>query len=281
MKKNILILGSCGQIGRELTNYFSKNYNIIEYDIVKNKSQDLRKNKKKIEKFIKISDFVYFLAFDVGGSRYLKKYQKKYNFIENNILIMTNVFNLLKKHKKKFIFASSQMSNMSYSNYGILKRVGEIYTESIKTGIIVKFWNVFGIEKDLNKSHVITDFILQGIKNKKIKMLTDGSEEREFLYSVDCCEAFEIIMKRFNFFVNKKNEIHVTTFKSTKIIYVAQLIKKILLKNKISIKITKSKNKDAIQKNKKNKADKFFLNFWQPKINLEQGIRRMVNYYIK
>ena len=38
---------------------------------------------------------------------------------------MVNTFDLLAKYKKPFLFASSQMSNMGYSNYGILKLLGE------------------------------------------------------------------------------------------------------------------------------------------------------------
>jgi nucleoside-diphosphate-sugar epimerase len=76
---------------------------------------------------------------------------------------MLNVFNLLKKYNKKFIFASSTMSNMINSNYGVLKKIGESYSKSLG-GIIVKFWNVYGIEKDMKKSHVITDFILNAKK---------------------------------------------------------------------------------------------------------------------
>ena len=78
------------------------------------------------------------------------------------------------------------MSNMGYSNYGVLKKIGENYTKVLK-GITVKFWNVYGVEKDLSKSHVITDFILKGLKYKTVKMLTNGKEEREFLYAEDCC----------------------------------------------------------------------------------------------
>ena len=92
---------------------------------------------------------------------------------------MGNVFKLLKKHKKKFIFASSQMSNMDFSPYGTLKRLGEDVTKSLN-GVYVKFWNVYGIEKDIEKSHVITDFILMALKKKKIKMLTNGNESRSF-----------------------------------------------------------------------------------------------------
>ena len=88
--KKILILGSEGQIGRALKNYLTEKYTVLECDIVNSPLEDLRKKNQKIDKLIKASDFVFFLAFDVGGSRYLNKNQKKFNFIENNILIMYN-----------------------------------------------------------------------------------------------------------------------------------------------------------------------------------------------
>ena len=75
--------------------------------------------------------FVFFLAFDVGGSRYLKKYQHTFDFINNNTHLMAQAFDALNKYNKPFVFASSQMSNMSYSPYGVLKRVGELYTKSL------------------------------------------------------------------------------------------------------------------------------------------------------
>ena len=174
--KKILILGSEGQIGRALKNHLSENYKVLEYDIANTPLEDLRKKNHKIDKLVKASDFIFFLAFDVGGSRYLNKNQKKFNFIENNVLIMCNVFNLIQKNKKKFVFASSTMSNMIHSNYGVLKRIGESYSESLG-GITVKFWNVYGIEKEREKSHVITDFIIKAKKYKKISMLTDGKEK--------------------------------------------------------------------------------------------------------
>ena len=206
MKKKVLILGSKGQIGSHLVDFFKnkKNFQTIEFDLVQGNKFDLRNfNNKILENYIKKSDFVFFLAFDVGGSRYLKKYQSTYNFLINNLLILSNVFRLLKKHKKKFIFASSQMSNMDFSPYGTLKRLGEEVTKSLN-GIYVKFWNVYGIEKDKEKSHVVTDFILKALNNKHINMLTSGRESREFLYADDCSKALYIIMKKFVFFSKKK-----------------------------------------------------------------------------
>ena len=76
---------------------------------------------------------------------------------------MKNTFELLYKEKKRFIFATSQMSNMIYSSYGVLKRIGEDITKSLG-GISVRFWNVYGIENDMEKSHVVTDFIIKAKK---------------------------------------------------------------------------------------------------------------------
>ena len=283
MKKKILILGSEGQIGGHLVNFFrrKKNYKVIEFDILKGKKFDLRNfNNTKLENNIKKSDFIFFLAFDVGGSRYLKKYQKTFDFLSNNLSIMTNVFLLLKKHKKKFIFASSQMSNMDFSPYGTLKRLGEDVTNSLNC-LYVKFWNVYGIENNIEKSHVITDFILMALKKKKINMLTNGNESREFLYADDCSEGLFTIMKNFNFFLKKNKELHLTTSRRIKIIEIAKIIQKILIKKDINIKIIPAKKKDDLQNNVNNPSNNFLLKYWKPKLQIEQGIEKILNYYQK
>ncbi len=281
MKKKILILGSEGQIGGHLVNFFrrKKNYKVIEFDILKGKKFDLRNfNNTKLENNIKKSDFIFFLAFDVGGSRYLKKYQKTFDFLSNNLSIMANVFLLLKKHKKKFIFASSQMSNMDFSPYGTLKRLGEDITNSLNC-LYVKFWNVYGIEKNIEKSHVITDFILMALKKKKINMLTNGNESREFLYADDCSEGLFTIMKNFNFFLKKKKELHLTTSRRIKIIKIAKIIQKILNKKDINIKIIPARKKDDLQNNVNNPSNNFLIKYWKPKLEIEQGIEKILNYY--
>ena len=173
---------------------------------------------------------------------------------------MTHTFNLLSKFKKKFLFASSQMSNMTYSNYGLLKLVGERVTQSLNSNY-VKFWNVYGIEKDLKKAHVITDFVKMAVKKKKISMLTDGKESREFLHVRDCCEGLEIIMKRHNQFKKIKQELHLTTGTKIKIATIAKIVKNIAKKNKSNVKITKGKSKDQIQLNKKKKFNKFLSKY--------------------
>ena len=219
------------------------------------------------------SDFVFFLAFDVGGSHYLKKYQHTFKFIDNNTRMMANVFGHLKDYKKPFVFASSQMSNMSYSPYGVMKRVGELYTKSLN-GLIVKFWNVYGIEKDYKKSHVITDFIRKGFETGVIDMITDGQEEREFLYAQDCCEALEIVMNNYDDF-KSDDELHITSFLSVKIIDIAKIIQQKfeMIGKKVDVK--PSIDIDTVQQNSKNIASKYLTNWWKPRTSLDDGISKV------
>jgi nucleoside-diphosphate-sugar epimerase len=272
----ITILGSSGQIGAYLTEYFrNKGHQVHEFDVVNGKDQDMTLiPNPELERVIEDSDFVFFLAFDVGGSRYLKKYQHTFQFIDNNIRLMANAFGLLKKYNKRFIFASSQMSNMSYSPYGVLKNVGELYTKSLK-GLIVKFWNVYGIERDHEKSHAITDFIRKGFETGVIDMLTDGQEEREFLYAEDCCDALESIMENYDDFTPEDN-LHITSFHSTKIIDVASMILgQFNLIGKYDVKLQPSSEKDIVQMDKRNKPDTYLLKWWTPKTTIEQGIAKV------
>lgn len=273
--KNICILGSEGQVGKALEEFLiEKGYNVTGIDIVKNLFHDLRTpNSFVIEHSIEASDFVFFLAFDVGGSRYLKKYQHEFEFIENNTALMKETFSLLRKHNKPFIFASSQMSNMTYSPYGITKALGECYTKSLN-GIIIKFWNVYGIEKDLEKSHVITDFILKAKNSKIIDMLTDGNEERQMLYSRDCCECLETLMLKYDN-LDRSKELHITNFEWFKIIDIAKIIAEFYP----GTQIKPAKEKDLVQLNKRNEPDPYILTLWKPKTSLKNGIGEIVKHY--
>jgi nucleoside-diphosphate-sugar epimerase len=274
--KNITILGSSGQIGAYLTEYLRKqDYNVYEFDVINSPTEDLTIIPNPLlEERIKNSDFVFFLAFDVGGSRYLKKYQHTFEFIDNNARLMVGTFAMLSKYKVPFVFASSQMSNMSYSPYGVLKNVGELYTKSLN-GLIVKFWNVYGIEKDHEKAHVITDFIRKGFETGVIDMLTDGQEEREFLYAEDCCEALESVMNNYKEF-RSDDDLHITSFHSTKIIDIASIIKgQFNLIGKYDVAIVPSEQKDSVQMDKRNQPNTFITKWWLPKTTIDKGIEKI------
>ena len=271
----VLILGSSGQIGAYLTEYLKeKGHEVIEFDKNVRASDDLTIIPcPDLEYQIKESDFVFFLAFDVGGSHYLKKYQHTFGFINNNARILANVFDLLGKYKKPHVFASSQMSNMSYSPYGVMKRVGELYTKSLN-GLIVKFWNVYGIEKDMEKAHVITDFIKKGFETGTIDMMTDGTEEREFLYAEDCCEALETVMLQYSEFTSD-NELHITTGVYTSILEISRQIQTLFKGIGKEVTVTPAASKDEVQKDARNVPDPYIRKWWEPKTSIVDGIKKV------
>lgn len=274
----VIILGSSGQIGSYLTEYLrNKGHIVTEFDIMNGDDEDLTKiPNAKLMHDIRLSDFVFFLAFDVGGSRYLKKYQHTYDFINNNARLMVNVFQYLAEYRKPFIFASSQMSNMTHSPYGVLKRVGELYTQTLG-GLTVKFWNVYGVEKDIEKSHVITDLIRKGFEEGEFEMLTDGTEERQFLYAEDCCEGLETVMNCYDNF-KPTDPLHITSFRNDSVKSIAEIIQgQFNLIGKYDVKIKPGIAKDSVQMDKRNEADTYITGWWMPKTSLDQGISKVFN----
>jgi len=268
-----LILGSSGQIGTALVKYLKNTNNeVLEFDIVNSKLQDLRlHNNVLLEDMIRQSDFVYFLAFDVGGSRYLNKYQETFVFLHNNITLMKNTFELLKKYNKPFIFASSQMSNMKHSIYGVAKSIGEEYTK-LTDGLVVKFWNIYGIEENSEKSHVITDFIIKAKQTGIIDMLSNGSELRQFLHVNDCSECLYILSQKYQN-LDKTKKYHITSFQWNSILEIAEIV----ASNFENIKIQIGKGTDLTQRDSKNEADKYILKFWAPTIDINEGIKRVID----
>ena len=267
-----LVLGSSGQVGSALTTYLKNSgHTVSEFDIVNDTTQDLRIHENHLlDTLVADADFVFFLAFDVGGSRYLAQYQDTFEFIDNNTALMLNTFRALKKHGTPFLFASSQMSNMSYSSYGRAKALGESYTR-ILGGLTVKFWNVYGIEHDLAKSHVITDFILKAKNDGVITMLTDGTEERQFLHADDCCRALVALAEQYTD-ISRDQELHITSFEWTTILEVASII----AAEFPGTEVRPAEAKDTVQKNKRNEADPFILEYWKPTLDIKTGIKDII-----
>jgi nucleoside-diphosphate-sugar epimerase len=167
------------------------------------------------------------------------------------------------------------MSNMGYSPYGTCKKLGELYTTALK-GLTVKFWNVYGVETDMDKAHVITDFIRKGFEEGNFEMMTDGTEERQFLYAEDCCEALETIMENFTDF-KPEDPLHITSFRSESIKSVADIIQGQFGLIGKEVRIRPGLAKDSVQLNKKNEANTYISGWWLPKTNLQDGIAKVFN----
>jgi nucleoside-diphosphate-sugar epimerase len=261
----VLILGSEGVIGKSLAERLqASGHSVTKWDKELSLDHDLADPgvTEHLLPVITACDFIFFLAFDVGGSKYIKA--PTLDFMNQNCSIMLNTFSLLKD--KKFIFASSTMSNI-HVPYGTLKAIGEHYTK-ILGGTSVRFWNVYGRESFGRKSHVITDFIHMFKTTSSITMLTDGSELRQFLHSKDCAACLEQVMLKYT---DLPNLIDITSFEWVKIRHVAETI----THNIIVPSVLESDSHQNIM----NEPDRFILQHWQPTITLKEGILDLQSAY--
>jgi nucleoside-diphosphate-sugar epimerase len=267
-----LVLGSAGQIGSHLSSFLRQQGDtVLEFDLVASAAEDLRQPSPLLLERMQAADFVMFLAFDVGGARYLKTYQHTFEFVSNNVKLMDTTFDALKLTRKPFIFASSQMSNMAYSSYGILKALGEYYTRSLN-GLIVKFWNVYGVESNPEKWHAITDFIRKAQLHGKIEMMTDGKESRQFLYADDCCKALRLLAQPQTYAtLPREANLHITSFEWATILEVAQLVGELM-----RVPVVPGQSADVVQKDLRNEPDPFLQKYWRPETSLRDGVLSVI-----
>ena len=268
----ILVLGSEGQIGKPFCKHLTtQGHSVTRWDKVISDEQDLSNSDNYEELCFKMSevDKVIFLAFEVGGSKFLARADKDFGYIDENVMLMANSFAALAETGKPFLFASSQMANMHHTNYGFLKDLGERYTKSLG-GWICRFWNVFGVEEcEEEKTHVITDFILNA-KEGSIDMRTTGKEMRQFLHTDDCSKALESWVNDEWDDVDQYYDI--TSFKWVSIRDIADTIKDIVG----PIQINLGKATDEVQKGIKNPPSEYVRKFWEPSLSLREGIQKVM-----
>ncbi len=108
-------------------------------------------------------------------------------------------------------------------------------------------------------------------------MLTDGEEQRDFLYAEDCCEALETVMENFTDFTPEDN-LHITSFHYTKIRDIASMINgQFSLIGNHDVIVKPSEEKDSVQLDKRNQADTFIMKWWMPKTSIQEGISKVFN----
>lgn len=256
-----LVIGSDGFIGVPFCKYLeSQKEEVIRFDIKSNKKHDAR-----IFKFdLREIDRIYFLAWDVGGSKYLFNENNQLSQLKWNLDLLKNVLGQLEKQKKKFLFVSSQFADDNETVYGITKRLGEIWT-SLIGGKCVRVWNAYGVmEKNNEKSHVISDFVYQAIKTKKIKMMTNGEEWRQFTHVLDLARSFHMAL---NDKVSKKKIFDASSYEWVQIRQVAEIISR-LTDAKIYYGKKEGRNHKAFNMGR--------VPNWLPQIKLEEGIKMMI-----
>ncbi len=143
----------------------------------------------------------------------------------------------------------------------------------IKVG---RIFNTYGPRMNLNDGRVVSNFIVQALKNEKITVYGDGSQTRSFCYVDDMTEAFLRLMDTPADFTGPVNLGNPT---ETSILRLAERI----------IELTGSSSKvenkplpsdDPQQRCPDITLAKEKLN-WEPKVSLEKSLKKTIAYFEK
>ncbi len=135
----------------------------------------------------------------------------------------------------------------------------------------MRLWNVYGDEVYSQKSHVVTYFIYNALTNSRIKIKTNGEEERQFQFVQDCVNCLFVLSEKYNE-LDRNEILDVTSFCYTSIIDLANLIKEIVGDVKIDLTSNISRNYS------KESPSKYVLKFWKSEIGLKEGINIFIYY---
>lgn len=307
--KTTLITGGAGFIGSHLCEFLlNKGFNVIAMDNLvtgelKN-IEHLRGNKNfiflrhDVSRYVVINeklDFVLHFASPASPVDYQKI---PIQTLKVGSLGTHNTLGLALVKKAKYVLASTSevygdplLNPQPESYWGNVNCVGirgcydesKRFAEALTTAYhrihkldtkIVRIFNTFGERMRKDDGRVVPNFINQALKNEPITVYGDGSQTRSFCYISDLIDGiYKLMMSNINEPINLGNPDEHT------ILEFAKLIKK-LAKSKSRIVFNPLPTDDPhvrcpdIAKAKK-------LLKWQPKVKLEDGLDRTIEWFGK
>ncbi len=158
------------------------------------------------------------------------------------------------------------------------KRVAETlmmdYHRQNKVDIkIIRIFNTYGPRMALNDGRVVSNFIVQALKNEDITIYGDGSQTRSFQYIDDLIEATIRMMETDNFIgpvnIGNPNEFTILEL-AQKVIELTGSRSKIVHKPLPSDDPTQRQPDISLARKKLG---------WEPKVPLEAGLKRTIAYF--
>ncbi len=140
---------------------------------------------------------------------------------------------------------------------------------------IVRIFNTYGPRMSENDGRVVSNFIVQALANKDITIYGDGMQTRSFCYVDDLLDAMQAMMNHSdnNFVgpVNIGNPVEFTMWElAHKVIQLTESNSKIL---------QQSLPQDDPRQRRPNISQAKAMFNWEPKIDLEQGLIKTINYF--
>ncbi|MGM9993230.1 MAG: UDP-glucuronic acid decarboxylase family protein [Candidatus Avigastranaerophilus sp.] len=141
---------------------------------------------------------------------------------------------------------------------------------------IARIFNTYGPNMALNDGRVVSNFIIQALKNEPITVYGDGSQTRAFCYVDDMVEG---LIKLMNNTIGFTGPVNLGNPQEIKIIDFAKLIIK-LTESKSSIVFKPLPSDDPAQREPDISLAREKLN-WQPCISVENGLLKTIEYFKK
>ena len=139
---------------------------------------------------------------------------------------------------------------------------------------VARIFNTYGPRMHPNDGRVISNFIVQALKNEDITVFGDGSQTRSFCYVDDLIEGLIRMMNGPDSFVGPVNLGRPEEFT---ILQLAEVIIK-LCASKSKVIFEPLPQDDPLQRCPDITLAKEQLQ-WQPTINLEQGLKKTIEYF--
>ena len=272
-----LLTGSTENINNLLDN---ENFSFIEHDV-----QDHIEIEDKV-------DYVLHFASAASPKAYT---EHPVNTLKAGSVGTINTLGLAKKHSAEYLLASTSEvygdplispQNEEYwgnvnpngerSMYDEAKRFAEAavatYSRSydLKTKI-VRIFNTYGPRMQLNDGRVVTNFIVQALRNENITIYGDGTQTRSFSYVEDTVAGIISLMN--------STEYDVFNIGNPNEMTIGQLAEKIikLTDSTSEIKYLELPNDDPKQRKPDITKAKTKLN-WEPKVNLDEGLSKTIKW---
>lgn len=314
-KRKVLVCGVTGFIGRNIAEALTARSNLEVYGTFFNSQPDdlLTGNKKiflvhvdltqkaNVDKVICGKDVIIQAAAVTSGSKDVLT--KPYLHVTDNAVMNSLIFRAaFESNVSQVVFFSCttmypnqirpvREEDFNYKiidkYFGVgwtkvyLEKMCEFYSKISQTKYTaIRHSNIYGPydKYDLERSHFFGATItkVMSAKGEKINVWGDGSEERDLLYVSDLVDFVDIVIRKQNV---PYELINIGMGNGYPVKEVINKIIKISGK-KLSIKFDKSK--PTIKFNltvNSNKAKKKYL--WRPKVSLEEGIKKTLEWYIK
>ena len=140
---------------------------------------------------------------------------------------------------------------------------------------IARIFNTYGPNMSANDGRVVSNFIMQALRNEPITVFGDGTQTRSFMYYSDLIEALVRLMATPDSFMGPVN---LGTPVEHSMIELAELIIK-LTGSKSRIAFKPLPNDDPAQRKPHIALAQKMLNGWTPQVSLEDGLRTTIDYF--